>query len=750
MHCNLQQRRRPATFGTLVLCTAVVLLTGTDSFAHAPPIDKAQPSDVARAVAQQAQALTLTLLDAAQQLSAASTGNRGKAMANLVAAARNRHDAMLALVASDTAEAYNVALPAALRSQFPAEAGPFVEEETTEEGDIEVAHVDYEDPSLDHYEYALNTAHGRLSLHFANEAPDVVTGSHVRVHGLRIDSALLAASGSDVAVTTKAAALQNTLGPQKTLTILVNYTTNPVQPFTVASAQSMMFTTVSNYWYENSYQQTTLTGDVAGWFTITPSSTTCDYTYVESKAKSAAQAAGYNLSGYSRFLYVMPSSGCGWAGLSYVGGTPSRSWVISGYFRLSTIAHELGHGLGLYHSHSLDCGSASIAASGCTKSEYGDVFDVMGTAATHYNAYQKERLGWLNGGVSPPIITLAGTGSANYSISPVEKARDASPRALKIPRVASCGTASDYLYVESRQAIGFDSALASNASLMSGVLFHDATPSTPDSSYLLDMTPATAAWADAALGAGVSFTDPGSGVVVTPVSVGSSGSTVNVSYPPAACTHAAPTITLTPTGTEYTSAGATTTFTATVKNNDPCGCPSAPFNVSAVVPAGWTASNPQTASLAPGASGTAPLGITASGSATAAYYTVTSTAANATASAYSASASATIAVMTSLSVGSASDKSSYVRPTHGNQTIYATITTTVKSGGLPVSGAAVTVNVRDPKGNTTVLSASTGSNGVAIASFPIKSKSIAGTYAATASAKLGSMANSASFGFVVQ
>jgi hypothetical protein len=489
---------------------------------------------------------------------------------------------------------------------------------------------------------------------------------------------------------------------------------------------------------------------VAGWFTITPSTATCDYTYVESKAKSAAQAAGYNLSNYSRFLYVMPTSGCGWAGLSYVGGTPSRSWVISGYFRLSTIAHELGHALGLYHSHSLDCGTTSIAASGCTKSEYGDVFDVMGTAATHYNAFQKERLGWLNAGVSPPITTLTGAGSANYTISPVESTRDASPRALKIPRAASCGTASDYFYVESRQAIGFDKGLASNASLMTGVLMHDATPSSPDTSYLLDMTPATAAWADAALGAGVSFTDAGSGVVITPVSVGSSSSTVNVTYPPAACTHAAPTITLTPSGTQYTSAGATATFTATVKNNDACGCPSAPFDVRAVVPAGWTASNPQTPSLAPGVSGTATLGVTTAGSASAAYYTITSTAANATATAYSASATATVAVMTSLNVGSISDKSSYVRPGHGNQTINATITTTVTSSNMPVSGAAVTVKIRDPKGNTTTLSGTTAANGVAIVAYPIKGKSIAGNYAGTASATLGSMTSGGSFGFVVQ
>jgi hypothetical protein len=751
MHAVVERRRTSRAVRALIgSCSALAFVAGV-ALAHSPKVDKDPPSDAGRAAVQQAQNLTLALLDAAQHVASSAPGNRGRAIADLVAVAKGRHDALLALLAADPEAAYDAALPASLRARFPAEAGPFVEQEATEEGDLEVAHVDYEDPSLDHYEYALNTPHGRLSLHFAHKAPDVATGAHVRVTGLRIDGALLAESGDSVAFTTKAAALANTLGAQKTLTILVNYTTNPVQPFTVASAQSMMFGTVSNYWYENSYQQTTLTGDVAGWFTIVPSATTCDYTYVESQAKSAAQKAGYNLGNYTRLLYVMPASGCGWAGLSYIGGTPSRSWVISNYFRLSTIAHELGHALGLYHSHSLDCGTASIAATGCAKSEYGDVFDVMGTAATHYNAFQKERLGWLNAGVSPPIITLAGSGSASYTIAPLERTRDTSPRALKISRAAACGSASDYLYVESRQAIGFDAGLASNASMMSGVLMHDAAPSSGDSSYLLDMTPATAAWADAALGAGASFTDPGSGVVITPASVGSGGSTVNVAYPPAACTHAAPTVTLTPSGTQYTSAGATTTFTATVKNNDGCGCPSAPFNVSATVPAGWGASNPQTASIAPGTTGAAVLSVTAAGSAAAAYYTVTTTASNASASSYAGSATATVAVMAALSVGASSDKTAYTRPGRPNQTTYATITTTVASGSTVVAGAAVSVKVTDPKGNVTTLSSTTGSNGAAKVSYGIKGKSASlGTYAFTATATMGSMTRSASGTFVVQ
>jgi hypothetical protein len=332
----------------------------------------------------------------------------------------------------------------------------------------------------------------------------------------------------------------------------------------------------------------------------------------------------------------------------------------------------------------------------------------------------------------------------------LESARNATPRALKVARAAACGSASDYFYVEARQALGFDSSLSSNPSLLTGVLLHDATPSNPDTSYLLDMTPATAAWSDAALPGGVQFADPGSGLTITPVSVGSNGSTVNVTYPGATCTRATPKVVLTPTGTVYTSAGSVATYNATITNNDSCGCASSAFNISAAVPAGWTASNPQTGAIAPGASGSVSLGIGTAASATSAYYTIPSTAVNVSAPTYTASANATVAVMTALSITAVASQATYSRPARPNQTTYATITTTMVSGTVPVSGAAVSVQVVDAKGRATTLAATTGSTGTAVVSYPLKSKSPAGTYAVTATGTVGSMTKSVTTSFGVR
>ena len=170
-------------------------------------------------------------------------------------------------------------------------------------------------------------------------------------------------------------------------------------------------------------------------------STDCDYSTIASQAKQKATAAGYVLSNYNRYVYVFPANSCTWWGLGSVGGNPSQAWIHTKWgLSLGVVGHEMGHNFGLWHSHSLDCGTASVAASGCTPPITATCSTSWATATRpHFNAYQKERLGWLNAGVSPPFTTVpvqAGTARPT-SIAPLEDARDGVPRALKIPRGTS-------------------------------------------------------------------------------------------------------------------------------------------------------------------------------------------------------------------------------------------------------------------------------------------------------------------------
>ena len=479
----------------------------------------------------EARGLTMSLLDVSAQFASLPPAARQRLIVRIVALAMRRHDLLEAFIASDPEEILRIALPPGLRASLPPEALPFVEEYVDEDGEIEVLHVDHVDAADDYYIRTLKTAAGPVALHFAGDAPDIETGKHVRVRGVRVGDAI-ALTAADVSVEKAVAVLSGTLGTQKTLVILVNFSDKATQPFTVATATSTVFGTTSNYDLEASYQQTTLTGDVAGWYTIANPSTNCDYNAIASQAKQKAAAAGYVLSNYRRYVYAFPPNTCTWWGLGSVGGNPSQAWVNTKWgFTLPVIGHEMGHNFGLYHSHSLDCGAASVASSGCTSSEYGDIFDMMGSTSTtpHFNAYQKERLGWLNAGLSPPLTTVPTiAGTRTYTIAPIEDARSATSRALKIPRGTACAATGEWFYVESRQAKGFHAYLAGNANVTGGVLVRKVTEGNADSSFLLDMTPATTAWNDAALVAGQAFTDPLSGVVIMPVSVGTTGATVNV------------------------------------------------------------------------------------------------------------------------------------------------------------------------------------------------------------------------------
>ena len=105
-----------------------------------------------------------------------------------------------------------------------------------------------------------------------------------------------------------------------------------------------------------------------------------------------------------RQVYAFPfNANCQFAGMGSVGGAPSSVWI-NGNTNTGILAHEFGHTLGLYHSHALNC-HPSVVTPPCSIVEYGDTTDTMGGGSGHYNAFQKQRLGWLDYNLSPPITT---------------------------------------------------------------------------------------------------------------------------------------------------------------------------------------------------------------------------------------------------------------------------------------------------------------------------------------------------------
>jgi hypothetical protein len=638
---------------------------------------------------------------------------------------------------------------AAAPKQTPNGSGQTV----TVEGRLEVRVEDYPNHSS-RTRHFLDTSRGRIELKFKHAPQGLISGSRVRVHG-QADGTMLALGGSGTdSVEMLTAASTSTLGQQRVAVVLVNFQDDTSQPITPPTANTLMFSTIDAFYRENSFQQTWLTGDVYGWVTIATSKTGCNTDQIAQQADAAVAATGIDLSGYGRTVYMFPQNACSWTGLAMVGGTPARAWI-NGVFSLRVVGHELGHTFGLMHAHGLDCDTNALGAT-CSSLTYGDGADLMGNRAVHFNPFEKEQLGWLNDGVSPPIVTVAGNG--RYTIEPYSSS-SVGNKALKIARDPDPATGKPrWYYIEYRQPIGADAILANVGNLTKGVLVRTSTEGDGNSSNLLDMTPnsiTTSGFSDledGALAGGRSYTDAAAGVTISLASAGTSGAAIDVSFggsiPPPTCTRAAPSISITG-ATTAVAAGSARTYTVSVGNKDSSACAATTFSLARSVPSGWTGTLAASSlSLSPGSTGTTTLNVTSPTTAAAGSYGIGVGTSSTVGSVHTANASTSYSVATTTSstltetVGT--DKTSYLR----GQTV--TMSALVRNNGVAVNGASVKFTVTLPGGTSAVLTATSGSDGYARSSFKLgKGKTAAGSYTLRADASSGGSSATSSTGFGV-
>lgn len=556
-----------------------------------------------------AEALTQQLIGLSTAYDHASPTARSKALEDLVAAATKRRDLLAGLIDSDPELVLRVALPAAVRTRMPVEVQSYMEQHVELGGELEVIYKDYPDgtASLHHF---LNANGKRVALHFKTVPPGLLTGTTVSATGVLLDDAMALESGEQI-LTLAAdggsdggsnggtpAPVPNTLGEQRTLVMLVNFQDDPREPFTVEEARSFVFGEASDFFYENSYGQTWLAGDVYGWYTL-PTTTTCSDTVIREEADAMASVSGVSLSDYDRIVYIYPNDSCGLGGQSTVGGSPSRAYVYV-FPDLRIFDHELGHSLGLHHSHGMNC-TGAVIGSDCDEVEYGDRLDIMGGRELHFNAFQKERLGWLDYGDSPPIATVQT--DETFRLAPYEE-NSTGLHALKIFRdLDPVSGQPRYYYLEYRPLLGFDAVLqqdpyANIENIVNGVVFHLGTVGdglhAENSSFLLDMTPDTSTSLvldldDPALISGQSYSDPIAGVTISTDWTDETGATVSVSFDQATCTRSNPQVVISPSQSQWASPGTAVDYEVTLINADNAACPSATFDLSAVVPSGWTA-----------------------------------------------------------------------------------------------------------------------------------------------------------------
>ena len=660
-------------------CRTAILLATLGLTAVASRADNAATGP--HGLRPQAKTLTNSLVLLGQRQVESGPAPSAAAEARMRDTARQRRQVLRAMLANDPGDVFGLFIPPDVRERLPASVKPYVEQRRVVDGTLVVTYVDREgDGSLLH---VLKNGGKRTLLRFQGDAPSVATGTRVRVSGVDFGGELavergdagvvLLAAGGDAtataaATTTASTTLPHTLGEQRTLVLLANFQDDTSQPLSVAEARELVFTTVSGFFRENSQGQTWLSGDTYGWFTLPLSRSVCGLSAAGDAADVAATQAGIDLSAYERIIYLFSDTACSVAGMGEVGAMPSRAYIdgipTDRTIAAKNIAHELGHNFGLYHSRALDCGDVAVATN-CDSIEYGDTYDTMGNPDFgHYNAFQKERLGWLTSGGSS-LLTQVDIDGAR-SIAPYETAGTA-PKVLKVPGgIDSVSGRRNWFYVEYRQATGYDSFLAKRSGVLMrgdvtrGVVVHMGTEGNGNSSRLLHMNLASPArqiygftdWFDPALKVGSTFWDGASGVGLTTESADGTTAVVRVAVGDAACVASPPEVTVSPSQATGP-AGTLVSYTVTVVNHDGTNCPAATFNLASTAPAGWTAQYAESSvTLSPGASTATVLRVTSSAASPAGLFDVVASARSAAQSTLADTAVATYLVE-SASVNSA-------------------------------------------------------------------------------------------------
>jgi hypothetical protein len=300
-----------------------------------------------------------------------------------------------------------------------------------------------------------------------------------------------------------------TMGNKTVLYIRVNYPDDLTEPITYDAAVTMM-ASVDQYMQKSSYKLLSFQATVTPMITLPK--TKAEYvnlgtSTILADARKAAQLAGYDYTKYNLEAVRYKDGPGSFAGMAYVGAR--GVWLKSS--AVGTTAHEFGHNLGAYHSNFWKTTDGSVTGPGANQ-EYGDSFDVMGASSSlgQFNSYWKARFGWMPATAYATINQLADSPSSSQVVRieafDQDKAPASIPQALRV--------------VYGKQMwIDFRQAFTSNTYLMNGVgLRWSPWTGSNGGTQLLDSTPvSTAGKTDSALVIGASFSDPATGITLTPI-----------------------------------------------------------------------------------------------------------------------------------------------------------------------------------------------------------------------------------------
>jgi Concanavalin A-like lectin/glucanases superfamily/Calx-beta domain len=302
-----------------------------------------------------------------------------------------------------------------------------------------------------------------------------------------------------------------TKGPKTVLYMRLNFPDDLTEPISESDAYDVM-NEVNAFYVEGSYRTTSLSPMVTplitlpqtkAWYSAAGPGALLD------DARDTARRAGFDTRSYDLDIATFTKvPDFDWAGLGVLYG--KGTWLQSQ--GQSVTAHELGHNYGLVHASFWDTTTNGSVIGVATNIEYGNIFDVMGGGGLpdgHFSALFKNELRWIPDD-SVHDVTSNGVYRIHAFDVPVRTNR--SFYGLKIRKDFDRS-----YWAEFRQS------LTDNAESQYGVLLDWAPWSLADAD-LLDTTPNSSGGPlDAALVIGRTFSDKSSGVHITPVARGATG-----------------------------------------------------------------------------------------------------------------------------------------------------------------------------------------------------------------------------------
>ncbi|MCR4334480.1 MAG: peptidoglycan-binding protein [Patescibacteria group bacterium] len=342
--------------------------------------------------------------------------------------ARERQILMKNLARKNAQRFLSVTLSSKIRAQLVPEAQQYIEKRDTITGTLEVMHIDdFKNHDNSKFEYTLNAIIKKYSI-LSPTPITPINGGKVKVDGYALDDLMVLANGDPSMVILAGQGSKEALGNQRVLALITEMK-GETSPITVADAEKALFDETSpfqKFYREQSYGKAWFSGkaykiklDRAGGEGCTSGINIFDEDVI-----AAIKAQNINLDNFDRILFIPPVGYCSGVGKGVIEieGKKymlSTSWVSFNDFKSHldnntfsiTLAHELGHALGVMHANFLLCDKHDP----CVHQEYGNYFDVMGSGVGDFNALYKEQLNWL---VPDDFVVI--TKDGNYNIKPLE------------------------------------------------------------------------------------------------------------------------------------------------------------------------------------------------------------------------------------------------------------------------------------------------------------------------------------------